>query len=73
MFCCNKVNIIVIGKKPKSLKETQKSVEKFLQITSFNIAIKINLFTRLEEKIRYNSPKFSTSYKKYVARNMKHF
>ena len=51
MFCCNKVNIIVIGKKPKSLKETQKSVEKFLQITSFNIAIKIKKIPHLRVSI----------------------
>ena len=30
---------MVIGKKPNTLKETQKSVEKFLQIISFKMAI----------------------------------
>ena len=39
--CCKKVNTIVIGKKPNTLNVTQKSVEKFLQITSFKIAIAI--------------------------------
>ena len=35
----NIVKIIVNGKKPNTLKDTQKSVEKFLQIISFKIAI----------------------------------